>query len=37
MIPLIYYSVFLLKMTQLTISAWRIIQGDLLHWREKVE
>lgn len=32
MIPLIYHYVFLLKMTQLTISTWRVIEGDLLCW-----
>lgn len=35
MIPLIYHYVFLLKMTQLTISTWRIIEGDLLHCKKK--
>lgn len=34
MIPLIYHYVFLLKMTQLTISTWRIIE-DLLCWRKR--
>lgn len=36
MIPLIYHYVFLLKMTQLTTSSWRIIEGDLLCWRKKL-
>ena len=34
MLPLIYHYVFLLKMTQLTISTWRIIE-DLLTQRGK--
>lgn len=35
MIPLIYHYVFLLKMTQLTISTWGVIEGDLLCWGKK--